>query len=57
MHVNEVDMYLTRLILRYVSTEDAVSHGKITAYPNSRRGMSDDAVANDGPRLSLIFLF
>ncbi|TUI56729.1 Laminin subunit alpha-5 [Bagarius yarrelli] len=38
VHVNDVDMYLTRLILRYVSIEAAVSHGKITAYPNSRRG-------------------
>ncbi|KAB5546449.1 hypothetical protein PHYPO_G00072140 [Pangasianodon hypophthalmus] len=38
VHVNGVDLYLTRLILRYVSTEAAVSYGKITAYPNSRRG-------------------
>ncbi|XP_066526408.1 laminin subunit alpha-5 isoform X2 [Hoplias malabaricus] len=38
VHVSEADMYLTRFILRYVNTEAAVSHGKITAYQKSRRG-------------------
>lgn len=42
VHVGEVDMYLTRFILRYVSTELAVSNGKITVYQSNRRGMSDD---------------
>ncbi|KAK1801637.1 hypothetical protein P4O66_022279, partial [Electrophorus voltai] len=38
VHVSEADMYLTRFILRYVNTEAAVSHGKITAYQRSRKG-------------------
>ncbi|XP_055747285.1 laminin subunit alpha-5-like [Salvelinus fontinalis] len=38
VHVSEVDVYLTRFILRYVNTEAAVSNGKITAYQKSRKG-------------------
>ncbi|KAM9390757.1 laminin subunit alpha-5-like, partial [Salvelinus alpinus] len=37
VHVSEVDVYLTRFILRYVNTEAAVSNGKITAYQKSRK--------------------
>uniref|UniRef100_A0A8C9TNX3 Laminin, alpha 5 n=1 Tax=Scleropages formosus TaxID=113540 RepID=A0A8C9TNX3_SCLFO len=38
VHVNKTDLYLTRFILRYINTGDAVSYGKITAYQSSRRG-------------------
>nr|XP_023998997.1 laminin subunit alpha-5-like [Salvelinus alpinus] len=40
VHVSEVDVYLTRFILRYVNAEAAVSNGKITAYQKSRKGTS-----------------
>ncbi|XP_051961295.1 laminin subunit alpha-5-like [Xyrauchen texanus] len=38
VNVREADMYLTRVILRYVNTQSALSNGKITAYQSSRRG-------------------
>ncbi|XP_064877179.1 laminin subunit alpha-5-like [Oncorhynchus nerka] len=38
VHVSEVDVYLTRFILRYVNSEAVVSNGKITAYQKSRKG-------------------
>ncbi len=44
VHVREADVYLTRFILRYVNTRLTLSNGKITAYQNSRRGMSDGSI-------------
>ncbi|XP_044207309.1 laminin subunit alpha-5 isoform X2 [Thunnus albacares] len=38
VYLNEVDVYLTRFILRYVNSEGATSNGKITAYQVNRRG-------------------
>ena len=38
--VSEADVYLARIILRYVNAEGTTSNGKITAYQSNRRGTS-----------------
>ncbi|XP_075883000.1 laminin subunit alpha-5 isoform X3 [Nelusetta ayraudi] len=38
VYVSEVDVYLTRFILRYINPEGSASNGKITAYQANRRG-------------------